>query len=1362
MKKLLRFLQLLFVASIYSMGSMQAALGDDTEVFFAPADDLEGVRPNILFIIDTSGSMGWGVAGTTDSRMEVVQDVMDEVLTNITNVNAGLMRFNNGRPGPVLYPVLNIDEEATPTAFQTITSGANDASQISILGTVDINSETLEFNGANNIVGLRFENLNIPQGATILSANVVFTADRDTSGASNIAITAEKVSSAALIEGNTSELSARAAINETTASASWNVEDWENGGVYATEDLSEVIQEISSQVDWCGGNDLLLFFKSQSGAIRNAYSKDGIDIFNDTVENIFSPRIKVEYSQSFDASANKCMTNEAVSQISSQAHDFEVREDGSFSTDSSDLEFYLDGSNHQQAVGLVFQNIKVPQGAEIQYAYLDFTADQDSVDVTDVDIYATNTSHVSNPTNYAAIISSLTSSVNWEIPDNWTNGSLYTSPDISSVINEITSKAGWALNNSLAIVIKGNEGRHTADSFSGTAAKLRIGFKGTWEPGVNTIRDDLKTAIAGLVPDRGTPISGTMAEAGSYFKGDPVFYGASRNGNRRSRVSHNLSYSASGTVIRAPGCTDDNLDATACESEVISGSPNYESPVTDSCQTNHIVYLTDGESNSHLNSTNAIYSSWTGGTGTCTSNNGGNDCSIKMAAWLHTNDIAPSITGKQTVTTHMIGFGPGADPVLMEEMATAGGGGYYSPDNRETLISDITDIVNSIANVNTTFVTSGVTVNQYNRLTHNDELYFSLFTPQSGTTWPGNIKKYKLAGDSIVDANNQLAVEPTSSEFKDDARSFWSTAVDGNNVEQGGAAEQLYIGRKTYSNIVSGHLTTDSSNAVKKSNSSITTAMLGGVTPQRRDSLLYWAEGYDVNDLAYDPSDSSSLSNTPARKSMGDPLHSQPKVLQYNDASGNLSTTRIYVGTNHGYLHSIDAANGKEKWAFIPKDLLSRLDSVVDQSAGAHTYGLDSSAAIYVNDANGNGAVDSGESAYLYIGQRRGGRNYYAIDISNPDAPKMMFQLTGGAGSFAQLGETWSTPTISKMNLSGVNSDKLVMIFGGGYDDIQDAEDTSSVTDSVGNIVYIADAKTGQLLWNSKDDTEAHGGTAGPVSSMNGVPSQITAFDFTEDDLIDHMYVTDTKAQVFRFDVDNDTGKVKGGRIAHLNNGGGVTDNRRFYYSADTALIRQVGDSFVSVSIGSGYRAHPLNETVTDNFFVLKDKGVLAGVFDMDATIDDLQDVTSLVDSDSNGVSDAVELLNDDVSPKKGWYINFSTTGEKVIERSITFNNAVLFTSYVPPGASGEICQAAAGSSRLYALNILNGSPYIDTNTDGSLTENDRFIELPRPGIAPPPQTIVTKDPTSGKVKSMACVGPTCIIDFSSSDGLLGLRWRRN
>ncbi|MDQ7049226.1 MAG: hypothetical protein Q9M92_06660 [Enterobacterales bacterium] len=258
--------------------------------------------------------------------------------------------------------------------------------------------------------------------------------------------------------------------------------------------------------------------------------------------------------------------------------------------------------------------------------------------------------------------------------------------------------------------------------------------------------------------------------------------------------------------------------------------------------------------------------------------------------------------------------------------------------------------------------------------------------------------------------------------------------------------------------------------------------------------------------------------------------------------------------------------------------------------------------------------------------------------------------------------------------------------------------------------------------------------------------------------------MTDTKAQVFRFDVDNSNGVIKGGRIAHLNNGGAITENRRFYYAADTALIRQVGDSFVSIAIGSGHRAHPLNKQVIDKFFVVKDKGVLTGSYDMDASFANLQDITSLVDTTGNGISNAVTILNDPNANKKGWYLSFSNTGEKVIDRSITFNNAVIFTSYIPPGAnSNNTCQAAAGSGRLYALNILNGNPYIDTNHDGTLNENDRFVDLVGAGIAPSPQVLLESGLDG--ITPRLCIGTECGFDQllpPTTKGLMGIKWRKN
>ena len=82
---------------------------------------------------------------------------------------------------------------------------------------------------------------------------------------------------------------------------------------------------------------------------------------------------------------------------------------------------------------------------------------------------------------------------------------------------------------------------------------------------------------------------------------------------------------------------------------------------------------------------------------------------------------------------------------------------------------------------------------------------------------------------------------------------------------------------------------------------------------------------------------------------------------------------------------------------------------------------------VAAKDANGN------FPAYLFFGERRGGRNYYAIDISNPSQPKLMWKLDGAISNF---GETWSVPVATYVIDPNNNFlPRPVVIFGGGYDD---------------------------------------------------------------------------------------------------------------------------------------------------------------------------------------------------------------------------------------------------------------------------------------------------------------------------------------
>ena len=71
---------------------------DDTEIYFSSgsssANTSNPILPNVLLILDTSGSMNIQVPNTGGkTRMEVMKDSMKTIIDSIQDVNVGLMRF---------------------------------------------------------------------------------------------------------------------------------------------------------------------------------------------------------------------------------------------------------------------------------------------------------------------------------------------------------------------------------------------------------------------------------------------------------------------------------------------------------------------------------------------------------------------------------------------------------------------------------------------------------------------------------------------------------------------------------------------------------------------------------------------------------------------------------------------------------------------------------------------------------------------------------------------------------------------------------------------------------------------------------------------------------------------------------------------------------------------------------------------------------------------------------------------------------------------------------------------------------------------------------------------------------------------
>ncbi len=121
-------------------------------------------------------------------------------------------------------------------------------------------------------IGLRFNEIVIPNGAVISSASIQFTADNDGSDPVEMTIFGENIGNAPTYTDTNGNLSARTL---TMANAVWNIPEWVTEGdkseAQKTVDISSIIQEIVNRSDWTSGNSLNIIMKP-SGASLNVTS----------------------------------------------------------------------------------------------------------------------------------------------------------------------------------------------------------------------------------------------------------------------------------------------------------------------------------------------------------------------------------------------------------------------------------------------------------------------------------------------------------------------------------------------------------------------------------------------------------------------------------------------------------------------------------------------------------------------------------------------------------------------------------------------------------------------------------------------------------------------------------------------------------------------------------------------------------------------------------------------------------------------------------------------------------------------------------------------------------------------------------
>lgn len=860
-----------------------------------------------------------------------------------------------------------------------------------------------------------------------------------------------------------------------------------------------------------------------------------------------------------------------------------------------------------------------------------------------------------------------------------------------------------------------------------------------------------------------TPLAETVYEAKRYLSGESMMFGYTYYGPYRNDPDQDSS-GAYRTIYN--GTVIDSTD----------GSGNYISPFSETCDENiRVLLVTDGsptqdddadaliqdlDVNSledYCTSANYVQACETVENDNYnatqdewymqypyapvdyvnTSNNNDETFLPVISAWMYENDMRSDLDGDQTATFYTIGFGDDAiadAEELLQAAAGRGGGFYNSATDSLELNAALQSVISASLDTETSSSTVAVTTNSFDKTESLDRLYYAMFDASEGPRWAGNIKKLVYSPEGYVADANGVAAIDSDGNIVDDATTYWSSAGDGNDVSEGGIVEQLtsQTNRTLYLDY-----DIDGDGDLEELDFAILNNRAGD-----NDQLVSHLGLTDVTELAdhvdwilgEDVDDDDGDGNTTENRSdiFGDPLHSSPLVLNYGSTTGNVDDSdtydvRLLIGTNAGFIHLFEDEGDSvvENWALgIYDELANQITLRENSSSDSHVYGIDGQAVSYTYDSNGDDDYfDAGDKVWAFVGQRRGGDNYYGLDLSDPDSPSLLWTINASTSGMSELGYTWSTPVVSYISAHTDSSgDALpVLIFGGGYDTNKDL--ASPGDDDVGRAVFIVDAETGTLLYSFTPESSS--GTNINVDFEDSIPGKPAVLDSDGDGFDDRIYVGDTGGNLWRLDMPTDDSDDWGGiKLAEL--GGADEDDRRFfnepaivrtYYQEVTEVDLASGGSFYNytdvaydgVLIGSGDRTKPTSDlTVENHFFLIRDLDTEPMIYTTANTPDvvEIGDLYDITDGPMDGLT-GDDLIDEQIlySEASGWNFELEEEGEKSFGAMLVLSGVVYATSYQPPSDSG--CSVTSiGTSRMFTIDLDTGTSSYEE------TENILYTDL--------------------------------------------------
>ena len=403
-------------------------------------------------------------------------------------------------------------------------------------------------------------------------------------------------------------------------------------------------------------------------------------------------------------------------------------------------------------------------------------------------------------------------------------------------------------------------------------------------------------------------------------------------------------------------------------------------------------------------------------------------------------------------------------------------------------------------------------------------------------------------------------------------------------------------------------------------------------------------------------------------------------------ASASSRQPMLYVAANDGMLHAFRASGveaGSEAWAYVPGLMLPELYRLADRNHPAlHRYLLDASpVAGDICPKTPPATCAAGEWRSILVGgYGAGGRGYYALDITDPAAPRALWQYT--AADDADLGLSFGNPVIAK-RADGT----WVVALASGYNNVSPGDG--------GGYLTVLEAATGRRL--KKIATGA--GSAVTPSGLARISAWV---DSPSDNTAARIYGGDLLGNVWRFDIDNGSAVL----LAQLGQSGGV-GTQPVTARPELAVVRRGGATYPLVIVGTGryLGTSDLASTAQQSLYVLKDSLQPEGLGQVRREGVLAQQVLTAQEGGGRGMTTQPV----DWASGAGWYVDLDPGGASPGERiNVDMQVELGVLKAVGNVPSAAVC-SRGGSSWLYALDLATGGAVPGAATAGVLA-SDRAL----------------------------------------------------